>query len=363
MSYLLTSKQVSSGHPDKVCDQISDAILDFCLHIDKDSRVACETFGKNFTIIVEGEISSRGYNELISELKNIVYETLVEIGINPEDAEKYQVINYLKKQSNDIGLGVDVGSHVIISGYATNETKSYMPLAFVLATEALQRLRILNNPKLKPDAKSEVILKYNENETKIQTFVISVQHDESLNQDDVIAIVEPIMKNIAKEHGLNTDFKALINPTGKFVTGGFHRGVGLTGRKVMADTYGGCAHHGGCILSGKDPSEIGRSGAYVARWIAKNIVASDYADKCEVELSYAVDVIQPISIHIETFGTGKVDLDKLKNNILEEYDLSQRGIIELFDLLKPIYLKSASYGHFGRPNFAWEKIGWNVVVN
>lgn len=366
LNYLFTSEQISAGHPDKVCDQISDAILDFCLHRDPLSRVACETLGKDNRIILAGEITSQAYDELIRSLKTIIYETLVDIGIESEEAESYKITNLLNRQSSDIAMGVDgggAGDQGIMFGFATNETKSYMPLAFVIATEALVRLKKLNNPMLKPDAKSQVTIEYSDDGVKIDTFLISVQHDESVNQDYVSRIIVPIMKNIAMEHGLNTDFKVLVNPTGRFVIGGFYGDAGLTGRKIIADTYGGYSRHGGGAFSGKDPTKVDRSGAYVARWIAKNIVASDFADMCEVQLSYAIGVVQPISLFIETFGTEKVDIGLLQEKILSEYDLSQRGIIDMFGLRKPIFYRTASYGHFGRDFFPWEKTNWTIHMN
>ncbi|MDD4036145.1 MAG: methionine adenosyltransferase, partial [Bacilli bacterium] len=275
---LFTSEQVSEGHPDKICDQISDAILDACLEEDRDSRVAVETLIKNYNIVVAGEVTTNAR----LDIERIVKSVLIRIGLN--DIDKYRVTNYLDKQSPDIAVGVDsggAGDQGIMFGYACNETKEGMPLAYAIATKALINLRDLNHPKLGPDAKSQVTFDYDNN--RIDTFLISTQHKADVSLNEVTEIVSGVMKTTALEYNLNTDFKKLINPTGRFVIGGSHGDAGVTGRKIIADTYGGYARSGGGAFSGKDPSKVDRSAAYMARYLAKDIVLKKgWADKCEI---------------------------------------------------------------------------------
>lgn len=354
---LFTSEQVSSGHPDKVCDQISDAVLDYCLSKDPNSRVACETFGKNYNIVVGGEITTKAEFIHQKTIEKIVKKVLFNIGV--PDIERYTVTDFLDSQSGDISMGVDIGGagdQGIVFGYATDETEEYMPLAWVLATEALIELRKLNSGILLPDAKSQVTIDYTGAKPLVDTFLISTQHIDSVSQQDVMDIVIPIMTKVVLKRGLNTDFKILINPTGRFSIGGFIGDAGLTGRKIIADTYGGYARHGGGAFSGKDPTKVDRSGAYMARWLTKNIVALGIAKRCEIQIGYAIGVKEPVSLFIETFGTCKMDTDKLADLIISKVDLSPQGIINRFQLKNPIYHLTSSYGHFGKENLPWERL-------
>ena len=360
MQKLFTSEQVSNGHPDKICDQISDAVLDYCLTQDKKSRVACEVFGKNYDIVIGGEITSTAELIPTKTVSNIVKNILYQIGV--ENVDNYKITDLLDKQSSDIAMGVDdggAGDQGLMFGYACNETSEYMPLAWTLANEVLLKLRERKSNILLPDAKSQVTIKYN-GTSCIDTFLISTQHKETATQDEVRSIVVPIMKEVAEQHNLNTNFKSLVNPTGRFAIGGFIGDAGLTGRKIIADTYGGYARHGGGAFSGKDPTKVDRSGAYAARWIAKNIVALGLATKCEIQIAYAIGVKEPISLNVETFGTGIMPINEIQSRVLKNIDLTPRGIIKKFDLQRPIYFETSTYGHFGKDIFPWEKV--NMII-
>ena len=356
MKQLFTSEQVSCGHPDKICDQIADGILDSCLKEDKLSRVAVEVMIKNYDIIISGEVTTK-----IDITDELLYKVVDEVltNIRVDDKEKYCITNLLDKQSPDIAMGVDyggAGDQGIMFGYATNETPEMMPLAWSIATKALIKLRELNHPLLKPDAKSQVTIEYEDGKpNRIDTFLISTQHSEKATLDEIKNIVKEIMIKTALEYNMNTDFKILVNPTGRFVIGGSIGDAGVTGRKIIADTYGGYAHHGGGAFSGKDPSKVDRSAAYMARKIARDIVKRKMADKCEMQLSYAIGVKEPISIFIDCFGTNKLDCGEILTYIKENYDLTPKGIIEKLDLLNVKYTNTTVYGHFGKESLNWEK--------
>lgn len=353
MKKLFTSEQVSMGHPDKICDQIADAILDACLEQDKSSRVAVEVLIKNYSIVIGGEITTTA----TFDIQKIVEGVLLNIGI--KDCDKYDITNLLDKQSPDISMGVDTGGagdQGIMFGYATNETTNFMPLAFAIATKALVNLKESNSSILLPDAKSQVTIEYVDGiATRINTFLLSSQHTEDAKTEDVYSTVHEVMIKTAKEFNMNTDFKVLINPTGRFVIGGSIGDAGVTGRKIICDTYGGYAHHGGGAFSGKDPSKVDRSAAYMARKIAKDIVKHELADKCEIQLSYAIGVSEPISIFIDCFGTNKTDMQCIQNYVETNYDLTPKGIILALDLLNVRYSDTSTYGHFGKEYLPWEK--------
>lgn len=356
MKQFFTSEQVSCGHPDKICDQMADRILDYCLSEDKTSRVAVEVLIKNYDVVLAGEVTTKA--ELSDEvLYALLDEVLTYVGV--QDKDKYSITNLLDKQSSDIALGVDVGGagdQGIMFGYATKETKEMMPLAWSIANKALLNLKNLNSPMLLPDAKAQVTIEYEDDiPIRIDTFLISTQHKAETTLEEVKKIVTDVMINAAKEYGMNTDFKILVNPTGRFVIGGSIGDAGVTGRKIIADTYGGYAHHGGGAFSGKDPSKVDRSAAYMARKVAKDILRKDFADKCEVQLSYAIGVKKPISIFVNTFCTNKIEESKIIEYIKENYDLTPNGIISALDLLNVKYSDTTVYGHFGKEYLNWEK--------
>src|SRR5699024_5983757 len=345
---IFTSEQVSDGHPDKICDQISDAILTECLKQDKKSRVAIEALIKDWNIVLAGELTTTA--EL--DFEDVIYSVLKRIGL--EDASDYRIINLISEQSADISLGVDTGGagdQGMMFGYATNETPEMLPFPYMLATKALKRLRALEHPFLKPDAKAQVSFNYETEQ--IDTFLISTQHSEDMEREKLEKIVHGVMADTATSCGLKTNFKKLINPTGKFVIGSSFADSGLTGRKIIADTYGGMARHGGGAFSGKDPSKVDRSGAYIARKIAKDILKKRWADKCEVQISYAIGVKQPTSVYIECFGTSKVSQKRL-NDYVFSFDLTPDGIIKTIDLLNVDYNSVSTYGHFGKDSLPWE---------
>lgn len=366
---LFTSESVSIGHPDKVCDQISDAILDACLAQDPYSRVACECFATTNLLIIGGEISTAAkvdYEAVAREtLRNIGY-THQSIGI---DADHCEIRVVLDTQSVDIALGTNkevggAGDQGIMFGYATTETEGYMPLAISIAH---QLVRVATEKRqsgefkfARPDMKSQVTMDYTDPmHPKVETILMSVQHDEDYDEEVFRSYIKnEIMMYVVSKYDMNTDFRVIINPTGRFVIGGPHGDTGLTGRKIIVDTYGGYARHGGGAFSGKDPSKVDRSAAYMARYIAKNIVASGLAKKAEIQLSYAIGVAKPTSVFVETFGTGKVSQDVLLRAIEENFDLTPNGIINSLQLLRPIYSRTAAYGHFGRGDLdlPWEKL-------
>lgn len=362
---LFTSESVAEGHPDKLCDQISDAILDECLKQDSNARVACECFITTNLLIIGGEIRVKGNIDYESIARRVIcnvgYENK-EWGIDGNTCEVKIVID---EQSNDIAMGVDsggAGDQGIMFGYATNETSSYMPLPISIAHDLIllaTKLRKNNTFKnARPDMKSQVTIDYSDsNNLKIDTILMSIQHDEKWNKVEFEEFVkEHIMDEIAKKYQMNTDYKYLINPTGRFVIGGPKGDTGLTGRKIVVDTYGGTARIGGGAFSGKDATKVDRSAYYMARYITKNIVAADLCDKCELQLSYGIGIEEPLSIFIETFNTEKIAKDKIINIIKNNFDLTPRGIINTLDLKKPIYLQTSVGGHFGRDNFNWEKL-------
>ena len=376
MSYIFTSESVSEGHPDKVCDQISDALLDEFLKGDSNSRVACETMVKNNTVIIAGEVSSNA-NPNIEET---VRKTISDIGYNQDElgfnSENCEIINYITKQSPDIAQGVNenegeffeqgAGDQGLMFGYACNETDTYMPLPIDLAHKLVKKqseLRKTNKlPWLRPDAKSQVSVIYSDDGKRIEglsAIVLSTQHDVKISQAELKeAVMEEIIKSAIPENWLNNNTKIYINPTGKFVIGGPVGDCGLTGRKIIVDTYGGKARHGGGAFSGKDPSKVDRSAAYAARYVAKNIVAAELADYCELQISYAIGVAKPTSIDINTFNTEKVSKTKIKEVVKTFFELTPKGIISTLDLKNQSYLPTASYGHFGRNDIdlSWERL-------
>ncbi|MBI0155304.1 methionine adenosyltransferase [Gilliamella sp. W8128] len=367
--FLFTSESVSEGHPDKIADQISDAVLDAILEQDPKARVACETYVKTGMALVGGEITTSAWvdiEELTRKTINDIGYTSSEMGF---DANSCAVLNAIGKQSPDINQGVDrqnpleqgAGDQGIMFGYATNEMPNLMPAAISYAHDLMSRqAEVRKNgtlPWLRPDAKSQVTLIYQDGKIKgVDTVVLSTQHSEGIEQKALHeAVMEEIIKPTLPNEWLTSRTKYFINPTGRFVIGGPMGDCGLTGRKIIVDTYGGAARHGGGAFSGKDPSKVDRSAAYAARYVAKNIVAAGLADKCELQISYAIGVAHPTSIYVNTFGTEKIAHDKIISLIKEFFDLRPYGLIQMLDLIQPIYQKTASYGHFGRDIFPWEK--------
>ncbi|MFZ7230395.1 methionine adenosyltransferase [Avibacterium avium] len=368
-SYLFTSESVSEGHPDKIADQISDAVLDEILKQDPKARVACETYVKTGMALVGGEITTSAW----VDIENLTRQVICDIGYKHSDmgfdGHSCAVLNAIGKQSSDINQGVDrespldqgAGDQGIMFGYATSETEVLMPAAITYAHRLMERQAQVRKdgtlPWLRPDAKSQVTLKYeNDKIVGIDAVVLSTQHAEEISQNALHeAVMEEIIKPVLPSEWLGKDTKYFINPTGRFVIGGPMGDCGLTGRKIIVDTYGGAARHGGGAFSGKDPSKVDRSAAYAARYVAKNIVAAGLADRCEIQLSYAIGVAEPTSIMVETFGTGKVSNELLVNLVREFFDLRPYGLIKMLDLIQPIYRQTAAYGHFGREQFPWEK--------
>ena len=371
---LFTSESVSEGHPDKVCDQISDAILDECLKQDPNAHVACETFATGNTILVGGEITCSGH----IDVEEIVRNVLKNIGYSSEelgtDYHTVQVINKIQHQSPDINQGVERGSpelqgagdQGIMFGYATNESEGYMPLAIVIAHKLVREATRLRKEgafkHARPDMKSQVTIDYTDpNNIRVDTVLMSCQHDDGIDLGEFKKYIhQEIMQKTVQSFGLNTDFRYFINPTGRFVIGGPSGDTGLTGRKIIVDTYGGYAEHGGGAFSGKDPSKVDRTGAYMARYIAKNIVASGLAEKALIQLSYGIGIAEPLSVYINTFGTGKFDEERILEIIREVFEMRPGMIIKNFSLKKPsfTYRSLSNYGHFGRPDVdcPWEKL-------
>ncbi|RTR40769.1 methionine adenosyltransferase [Shewanella canadensis] len=367
--HLFTSESVSEGHPDKIADQISDAVLDAILEQDPKARVACETYVKTGMVMVGGEVTTSAW----VDIEEITRKTVREIGYTHSDmgfdADSCAVLNAIGKQSPDINQGVDradpkeqgAGDQGLMFGYANNETELLMPApityshALVKRQSEVRKAKIL--PWLRPDAKSQVTFAYEDHKiVGIDAIVLSTQHCDSVSQADLIeGVMETIIKPVLPAQWLNKDTKYFINPTGRFVIGGPMGDCGLTGRKIIVDTYGGMARHGGGAFSGKDPSKVDRSAAYAARYVAKNIVAAGLADRCELQISYAIGVAEPTSISIETFGTGKVSEEVLIQLIRQHFDLRPYGLTEMLDLARPIYQSTAAYGHFGRNEFPWER--------
>ena len=374
MSYIFTSESVSEGHPDKVCDQISDAILDSYLAQDPNSRVACETLIKNNTVIVAGEITSNG----TPNIEEVIRNTVNEIGYNHDDlgfnGNNCEIQNLISKQSPDIAQGVNegegedldqgAGDQGLMFGYACSETPVLMPAPVNLSHElVLKQSEVRKNGELswlRPDAKSQVSVVYKDDRKTVDyvsAIVLSTQHDEDISQDEIKAKVrEKIINPIIPTEWIKEDTKIYINPTGKFVIGGPVGDCGLTGRKIIVDTYGGMARHGGGAFSGKDPSKVDRSAAYACRYVAKNIVAAGLAERCEVQVSYAIGIAEPTSITVDTLGTGNLSENEISQIVRDNFDLRPKNLISLLDLKRPIYKNTASYGHFGRENkdFSWE---------
>lgn len=375
--FLFTSESVSEGHPDKVCDQISDAVLDAHLKGDPRSRVACETLVKNNMAVVAGEITS---SQRV-DYDRLVRDVIRDIGYNDPalgfDADTCEIIKYTSLQSNDISIGVNetegafreqgAGDQGLMFGFACDETPELMPLPISLAHQLMRRIADVRRSGkvnfLRPDAKSQVTVEYeNSRPKRINTVVLSTQHSEEVTSSTLEELViEEVVKKVIPASLLHKDTKYYINPTGRFVVGGPVGDCGLTGRKIIVDTYGGYSRHGGGAFSGKDPSKVDRSAAYAARYIAKNVVGSGVAPCCEVQVAYAIGVARPVSLYIDTFGTGKVADKKIAAVVSELFDLTPRGIIQSLDLLKPIYRETATYGHFGRASqasghFSWERL-------
>ncbi len=381
---LFTSESVTEGHPDKICDQISDAILDELMRQDPMSRVACETSITTGLVLVMGEITTKGY----VDIQKTVRDTVREIGYDRAkygfDADTCGVIVALDEQSTDIAMGVDkaleakenkmsdeeieaigAGDQGMMFGFASNETEELMPLPISLAHKLTKQLTKVRKDGvlayLRPDGKSQVTVEYDENDkpVRIEAVVLSTQHDPDVTQEQIHEDIKKyVFEPVLPKEMLDEDTKYFINPTGRFVIGGPHGDSGLTGRKIIVDTYGGYARHGGGAFSGKDCTKVDRSAAYAARYVAKNIVAAGIAEKCEIQLSYAIGVAQPTSIMVDTFGTGKIHDDKLVDIIRENFDLRPAGIIKMLDLRRPIYKQTAAYGHFGRTDLdlPWENL-------
>jgi len=364
--YLFTSESVTEGHPDKIADQISDAILDACLTEDPTSRVACETLLATGFVIVAGEITTKAYVDFQSVVRGVVSSIGYNNALYGFDSNTFAVIPSINKQSGDIAMGVDTGGagdQGMMFGYACNETAELMPMPIALAHKLTQRLSDMRKhgklPYLRPDGKSQVTVEYDANKkpVRVDAVVVSTQHAETIGNDELRAdILKHVIQAVIPADLLDADTKYHINPTGRFVIGGPMGDTGLTGRKIIVDTYGGMGRHGGGAFSGKDPTKVDRSAAYVARYIAKNIVAGGLADRCEVQLAYAIGVAEPVSVLVETFGTCKVDPTKLSDLVRANFKLTPKGIIESLKLRRPIYCKTAAYGHFGRndPDFTWE---------
>ncbi len=380
---LFTSESVTEGHPDKICDQVSDAVLDALYAQDPYSRVACETLTNTGFVMVMGEITTKAN----VDISQIVRDTVVEIGYDSSDkgfdGNTCAVMVALDKQSADIAMGVDkaleakngdddaaieaigAGDQGMMFGYATNETEEYMPYSANLAQKLAKRLTDVRKdgtlPYLRPDGKTQVTVEYDENDkpVRLDAIVVSSQHSPEVSQEQIHDDIKKYVIDAIVDHSMiDADTKIFINPTGRFVIGGPNGDSGLTGRKIIVDTYGGVARHGGGAFSGKDCTKVDRSAAYAARYVAKNLVAAGFADRMEIQLSYAIGVARPTSIHVETFGTGKISDEKIVEVIRENFDLRPAGIIKMLDLRRPIYKQTAAYGHFGRLdlNLPWEKL-------
>jgi S-adenosylmethionine synthetase len=372
-NFLFTSESVTEGHPDKICDNISDAFLDEYLRQDPNSRVAVETMVTTDFVAVSGEVTSKADFDKKAQ-EELVRKTIREIGYDNKDlmfdADTCQVNLLLHSQSPDISQGVTsteekeqgAGDQGLMFGYATNESEELMPLPILLAHKLIQKLSQVRRDKtlawVRPDGKSQVSVRYEDDKpTKIETVVISTQHAPEISQEEISSeIIDKVIKPVLGDLW-NDQIKIHINPTGKFVIGGPHGDAGLTGRKIIVDTYGGFGRHGGGAFSGKDPSKVDRSACYMCRYIAKNLVAAGLADRCEVQLAYAIGVAEPVSLYVNTFGTNKIPENQIEEIVKENFDMKPSGIISQLDLKRPIYKKTAAYGHFGRnePEFTWEK--------
>ena len=363
--FYFTSESVTEGHPDKLCDYISDSILDACLEQDENSRVAVETFAANNNITIAGQITTSA--EI--DVEKIVRNTIKEIGFDNAGVDMdYRTCNInvdISKQSPDIAMGVDVGGagdQGIMFGFACDETENYMPYAINTAHKLAKRVsevrRTKEIPYLRPDAKTQVTVEYeNDVPKRIETILISTQHNDGIEQEKIKNdLIQKVIKKVIPENKIDENTKIYVNPTGRFVIGGPLGDTGLTGRKIIVDTYGGYARHGGGCFSGKDASKVDRSAAYMLRHIAKNIVANGYAKRCEIQVAYAIGMKEPLSIYINTFGTGVKSDEEIASLIKEKFDLTPAGIINYLDLKKPIYKKTTNYGHFGKDDLSWEKI-------
>ncbi|MFN2338777.1 MAG: methionine adenosyltransferase [Gammaproteobacteria bacterium] len=372
-SYLVSSESVGEGHPDKVSDNCSDAILDAILAQDPKARVACEVMVNTGMVVVSGEITT----DAVVDYTDVIRQTILDIGYNDGrmgfDGKYCAVLIALDRQSPDIAQGVDEGAGLdldqgagdqgLMYGYATNETEELMPMPIQYAHRLTARqAEVRKSGKLswlRPDCKSQVSVRYEGNTPKaIEAVVLSTQHDEDISHEDLCkAVMEEIIKPVLPAEMLSDKTEYFINPTGRFVVGGPVGDCGLTGRKIIVDTYGGVGRHGGGAFSGKDPSKVDRSAAYAARYVAKNVVAAGLADRCEVQVAYAIGVARPVSIHVDTFGTGRIPETEIEDLIAEHFDLRPKGIVQMLDLLRPIYRKTAAYGHFGRQDadFTWER--------
>ena len=379
--YLFTSESVTEGHPDKVCDQISDAVLDEIIKVDPNARVACECFCTTGAIVVMGEITTEGYADIPSIARKVVNE----IGYdNPSagfDGHTCGVLTAIDEQSPDIALGVDksfelkagdedelnlhgAGDQGIMFGFATNETEEYMPLTLVLSHKLCKRLADVRKDGtltwLRPDGKSQVTVEYDDGKpVRVDTVVVSTQHSEDISLEEIRkSVTDLVIKEVIPAELMDENTKIYINPTGRFTVGGPCGDTGLTGRKIIVDTYGGAAHHGGGCFSGKDPTKVDRSATYASRWAAKNVVAAGFADKCELQLAYAIGVAKPVSIMVDTFGTGKYSDEQIVAAVEKVFDMRPEAIIRALDLRRPIYRQTASYGHFGRTDIdlPWERL-------
>ncbi len=364
--FLFTSESVTEGHPDKIADQISDAILDACFEQDPYSRVACETLTATGLVVIAGEITTKAYVDFQTLVRGVVASIGYDNALYGFDSNTCAVISSINKQSGDIAMGVDTGGagdQGMMFGYASNETPELMPTAISLAHKLCRRLSAVRKngtlPYLRPDGKSQVTVEYDENHkpVRVDAVVVSTQHAETVTKEELRAdILKHVIQATIPAELLDADTKYHINPTGRFVIGGPMGDTGLTGRKIIVDTYGGMGRHGGGAFSGKDPTKVDRSAAYMARYIAKNIVAAGLADRCEVQLAYAIGVAEPVSVLVDTFGTGKVSNERLQELVRANFQLTPRGIIDSLKLRRPIYRKTAAYGHFGRDDhdFTWE---------
>ncbi len=362
--HFFTSESVTEGHPDKMADQISDSVLDAALKDDPNSRVACETLLTTGLVVVAGEMTTEAYIPVAKLVRDVVRDIGYDHSNKGFDAATCAVVVTLDRQSPDIALGVDTGGagdQGLMFGYATRETPELMPAALQYAHSLTRRLAEVRKqetlPWLRPDGKSQVTVEYNGNKVqRIEAVVISTQHDEAVTNVTIHAEIEKLVIRYAlPEELIDANTKFFINPTGRFVIGGPMGDCGLTGRKIIVDTYGGAGHHGGGAFSGKDPSKVDRSAAYMGRYIAKNIVAAGLADRAEIQLAYAIGVAEPVSIHVDTFGTGHVSDEAIAKAVREIFSCTPKAMIEALDLRKPIYRSTAAYGHFGRPEFNWEK--------
>src|SRR5512145_503148 len=364
--HLFTSESVTEGHPDKIADQISDAILDALIGEDPNSRVACETLVTTGIAIIAGEITSKTY----ADLPKIVRDTIRDVGYTRAkfgfDYETCAVLSTINEQSPDIAMGVDpggAGDQGLMFGYACTETEELMPMPIMLAHKLVKGLSCARRDGvldyLRPDGKSQVTVQYdNGRPVRADTVVVSTQHSSLVSNDTLREdVIDKIVSRVIPAEMMDKNTRVLINPTGRFVVGGPHGDAGVTGRKIIVDTYGGAAPHGGGAFSGKDPTKVDRSACYMARYVAKNIVAAGLADRCQVQLAYAIGVAEPVSVYVDTFGTGKVDDGRISELVRSHFKLTPRGIIETLDLRRPIYKKTAAFGHFGRtePEFTWER--------